>query len=134
VICVTEVLMRVWLYKGKIVRKRSKKKRSKGRSLNIIILLNGMDMMEDRWLSSVEIADYLIIKRETVYDWIGKRNLPAHKSGNIWKFREKEFLEWVHATGSRDCVVKTSKTDMPIRKIIRGFPRSLTVRIIKQDS
>jgi hypothetical protein len=41
-----------------------------------MILLNGMDMMEDGWLSAVEIADYLIIKRGTVYKWIGTKNIP----------------------------------------------------------
>jgi excisionase family DNA binding protein len=94
-----------------------------------------MDMMEDRWLSAVEIADYLIIKRGTVYKWIGTRNIPAHKIGHIWKFRKKEVLEWVHTTGSRDCVAKAVKTGIPKCKIILGYPPSLTVRLnIERDS
>lgn len=97
-----------------------------------MILLDGMAMIEDRWLSAAEIADYLVIKRETVYKWIGTRNIPAYKIGNIWKFRKKEVLEWVNTTGLHDGVVKTVQTDIPIRKIIVGYPQSLTVKIIKK--
>lgn len=51
--------------------------------------------MEDRWLSVEEIAGYLGVKRDTVYKWIDRRNLPAHKVGRLWKFRKEEIDEWV---------------------------------------
>jgi len=52
-------------------------------------------MNDDRWLSVDEIAAYLGIKRDTVYKWIEKRSLPAHKVGRLWKFRSKEVDRWV---------------------------------------
>ncbi|EMH0086413.1 helix-turn-helix domain-containing protein [Proteus mirabilis] len=51
--------------------------------------------VEDRWLSVDEIADYLGIKRETVYKWIAEKGMPAHKIGRLWKFKKTEVDIWV---------------------------------------
>ena len=53
--------------------------------------------MEDRWFSVDDVAEYLGIKRDTVYKWIGRRGMPAHKLGRLWKFRKNEVDEWVFA-------------------------------------
>jgi excisionase family DNA binding protein len=53
--------------------------------------------MEDRWLSVDEIATYLGIKQDTVYKWIGDKNMPAHRVGRLWKFRKEEVDEWVRS-------------------------------------
>jgi excisionase family DNA binding protein len=58
--------------------------------------------MEDRWLSVDEIADYLGIKRDTVYKWISERQLPGHKIGRLWKFGKKEVDDWVKSSGASD--------------------------------
>jgi len=50
---------------------------------------------EERWLSLEEIAAYLGIKRDTVYKWISRRNMPAHKVGSLWKFKRNEIDDWV---------------------------------------
>jgi excisionase family DNA binding protein len=49
----------------------------------------------ERWLSVDELAEYLGIKRDTVYKWIDRRGLPAHKAGRLWKFRRDEVDAWV---------------------------------------
>jgi excisionase family DNA binding protein len=61
-------------------------------------------MLEDRWLSVEEIAEYLGIKRDTVYKWINRKNMPAHKVGRLWKFRKDEVDEWIRQdnTGQRN--------------------------------
>ena len=51
--------------------------------------------MTDRWLSVEEIADYLGVSKDTVYGWISKREMPAHKVGGLWKFKTDEVDEWV---------------------------------------
>ena len=56
-------------------------------------------MIEDRWLSVDEIAAYLGIKRDTVYVWIERRNMPAHKLGRLWKFKKDEVDKWVRSGG-----------------------------------
>ncbi len=52
---------------------------------------------EERWLSLEEIAAYLGIKRDTVYKWINRKKMPAHKVGSLWKFRKEEIDEWVRS-------------------------------------
>jgi excisionase family DNA binding protein len=49
----------------------------------------------DRWLSVDEIALYLGVKRDTIYKWINRRQMPAHKVGRLWKFRKEEIDHWV---------------------------------------
>ena len=52
-------------------------------------------MVDDRWISVEEVAAYLGVKRDTIYKWINRRNMPAHKAGRLWKFRKEEVDEWV---------------------------------------
>jgi excisionase family DNA binding protein len=56
-------------------------------------------MVEDRWLSVDEIAGYLGVKRDTVYKWIDRKHMPAHKVGRLWKFRKEEVDRWVRNDG-----------------------------------
>lgn len=53
--------------------------------------------MEDRWLSVDEIAEYLGVSRDTVYNWINGREMPAHRIGRFWKFKRDEVDAWVRA-------------------------------------
>lgn len=52
---------------------------------------------QDRWLSVQELSDYLGIKRDTVYKWILRRSMPAHKVGSLWKFKKEEIDVWVRS-------------------------------------
>jgi excisionase family DNA binding protein len=52
-------------------------------------------MTGGRWLSTDEIADYLGVKRDTIYKWIERHNMPAHKVGRLWKFRKHEIDDWI---------------------------------------
>ena len=52
---------------------------------------------EDRWLSVGELAAYLGVKPDTVYTWIYKKGLPAHKMGRLWKMKRSEVDAWVRS-------------------------------------
>jgi len=54
-------------------------------------------MTEDRWLSVEDIAAHLGVKRDTIYKWLTRYRLPAHKAGRLWKFRKDEVDNWVRA-------------------------------------
>ena len=56
--------------------------------------------MDDRWLSVDDIADYLGVTRETIYTWVGSRDMPGHKVGRYWKFKRAEIDDWVRAGGA----------------------------------
>ena len=61
-----------------------------------------MTEMEDRWLSVDEIGKYLGASSDTVYRWIGEKQMPAHRMGRLWKFRKDEVDEWVKAGGASE--------------------------------
>ena len=66
--------------------------------------------MSERWLSVEEIAEYLGISKDTVYAWINRKNMPAHRIGRFWKFKAKEIDQWVHDGGSADSASKHSSS------------------------
>jgi excisionase family DNA binding protein len=52
---------------------------------------------ETYWLSVDEIADYLGVKPGTIYKWITRKGMPAHKVGRLWKFKTSEVDDWVRS-------------------------------------
>jgi excisionase family DNA binding protein len=65
-------------------------------------LFDGSRPMTERWLSVEEIAEYLGVSKDTVYAWINKRNMPAHRIGRLWKFKSEEIDEWVRSGGAAE--------------------------------
>lgn len=53
-----------------------------------------------RWLSVEQVAEYLGISKETVYRWLEKGTVPAHRVGKLWRFETNEIDEWVKAGGA----------------------------------
>ena len=51
--------------------------------------------MPERWLSVDEIAAHLGVNPDTIYKWITRKRMPAHKVGNLWKFLASEIVGWV---------------------------------------
>ena len=54
-----------------------------------------MDSRIERWCSMKEITEYLGVSRDTVLNWIEKRNMPAAKIGRLWKFKITEVGAWM---------------------------------------
>lgn len=66
--------------------------------------------MADRWFSVEEIAEHLGVSKDTVYAWISKKGMPAHRVGRLWKFQCSEVDAWIKTGGAdeskadnRDC-------------------------------
>jgi len=57
---------------------------------------------EARWLSVDEICAYLGVSRDTVYAWIAKRGMPAHRIGRLWKLKRGDVDAWVRASSAAD--------------------------------
>ena len=51
--------------------------------------------MPERWLSVDEIAAHLGVNPDTIYKWITRKRMPAHKVGKLWKFLVSEIDGWV---------------------------------------
>lgn len=59
-----------------------------------------MDELQDRWLSVEEICQYLGVSSDTVYRWIDRSSMPAHRMGRKWKFKREQVDAWVEAGGA----------------------------------
>ncbi|ATG92540.1 MULTISPECIES: helix-turn-helix domain-containing protein [Methylomonas] len=59
-----------------------------------------MNDMEDRWLSMSDISNYLGVSNDTIYKWIDKQDMPAHRMGRLWKFKKNEVDNWVKTGGA----------------------------------
>jgi excisionase family DNA binding protein len=68
------------------------------RNSNIEIHMNTSEPvspMQERWISVAEVAAYLGVKRDTIYKWLDRKKVPAHKVGRLWKFKISDVDLWV---------------------------------------
>lgn len=49
-----------------------------------------------------EIMEYLGVSRDTVLDWIERREMPAAKIGRLWKFKISEVDAWMKSGVAAD--------------------------------
>lgn len=54
----------------------------------------------ERWLSVEEIGAHLGVSKETIYRWLEKKKMPAHRVGRLWKFKASEVDNWVRDGGA----------------------------------
>lgn len=57
-------------------------------------------MVTEPWVSVEDIVKHLGVARDSVYRWIERRGLPAHKIGRHWKFKLSEVDDWVRDGGA----------------------------------
>ena len=58
--------------------------------------------MTEPWVSVEQIAEHLRVTRDSIYRWIDRKGLPAHRVGRLWKFKATEVDEWVRAGGAEE--------------------------------
>jgi len=56
----------------------------------------------EKWVTLKEIQAHLGVGRETILQWISKRNMPAYKMGRLWKFKISEVDAWVQSGEAAD--------------------------------
>ena len=42
-----------------------------------------------------ELADYLRLKRQTIYNWLNKGKISGIKVGGVWRFDRKDVDAWL---------------------------------------
>ncbi len=67
--------------------------------------------MQERWLSVEEIAAHLGVSRDTIYKWLTRKKMPAHKVGSLWKFLASEVDAWVKAGKAAQILADTSEEE-----------------------
>lgn len=59
-------------------------------------------MTTEPWVSVDQIAEHLGVTRDSIYRWIDRKRLPAHRIGRLWKFQVSEVDDWVRTGGADD--------------------------------
>ena len=57
-------------------------------------------MTAEPWMSVDQIAEHLGVARDSIYRWIDRKGLPAHRVGRLWKFQVSEVDDWVRVGGA----------------------------------
>ncbi|MDC8760694.1 helix-turn-helix domain-containing protein [Janthinobacterium sp. hw3] len=57
-------------------------------------------MTSEPWVSVEQIAEHLGVTRDSIYRWIDRKGLPAHRVGRLWKFQVSEVDDWVRIGGA----------------------------------
>jgi excisionase family DNA binding protein len=55
-----------------------------------------------------EVAEYLRVKKRTVYDWVKKGKIPAIKAVGLWRFRRDRIDEWLDTDAEAPSDVETA--------------------------
>ena len=58
--------------------------------------------MSQPWLSVTESAQYLGVSKGTIYAWVARRDIPAHKLGRLWEFKASEVDIWIRSERAGD--------------------------------
>jgi len=44
-----------------------------------------------------ELADYLRLKKQTIYNWLHQGKISGMKVGGVWRFDQKEIDAWLNS-------------------------------------
>ena len=58
--------------------------------------------VSERWLSVEEIGTHLGVSKETIYRWLEKKKMPAHRVERLWKFKASDIDQWVKDGGAEE--------------------------------
>ncbi len=56
-----------------------------------------MTRFSTRLMNIEELADYLRIQRQTIYNWLNKGKIAGIKVGGVWRFDRKEVDDWLRS-------------------------------------
>jgi excisionase family DNA binding protein len=51
----------------------------------------------DHLLDVDELAAYLKLKKQTIYNWLNQRKIAGIKIGGVWRFDKREIEKWLKA-------------------------------------
>jgi excisionase family DNA binding protein len=59
-----------------------------------------------RLINIEELADYLRLQKQTIYNWLNQGKISGIKVGGVWRFDQKEIDDWLRSR-------RTMKTAKP---------------------
>ena len=56
-----------------------------------------MTRFATRLMNIDELADYLRIQRQTIYNWLNQGKITGIKVGGVWRFDRKDVDDWLRS-------------------------------------
>lgn len=84
---------------------------------------------EERWVGVEDVATHLGVAKDSVYRWIDKKGLPAHRVGRLFRFKLSEIDEWVRQDSQQEAVSNSA----PRRNSPKNGEESITVEKPHQE-
>jgi excisionase family DNA binding protein len=56
-----------------------------------------MPRFATRLMNIDELADYLRIQRQTIYNWLNQGKISGFKVGGLWRFDRKDIDDWLRS-------------------------------------
>ena len=56
---------------------------------------------EEQWVGIDDVSSYLKVNKETIRRWIKNQDFPAHRAGNLLRFKLSEVDGWVRQGDTR---------------------------------
>jgi len=56
---------------------------------------------EEQWVDISDVSGHLKVNKETIRRWIKNHDFPAHRAGNLLRFKLSEVDAWVRQGSSR---------------------------------
>jgi excisionase family DNA binding protein len=79
---------------------------------------------EERWVGVDDVATHLGVAKDSVYRWIEKRALPAHRVGKLFRFKLSEIDNWVR----QDNPQKMDPSSAQVNSSSKSQPRKSTAK------
>jgi len=54
----------------------------------------------EQWVDIDDVSAHLKVNKETIHHWIKGRSFPAHRAGNLLRFKISEVDAWVRKDSS----------------------------------
>lgn len=51
--------------------------------------------MAGKLMDTEELADYLRLRKQTIYNWLHKGKISGIKVGGVWRFRKHDIEDWL---------------------------------------
>jgi len=62
-----------------------------------------------KWMPVADIADHLGVAAITIYRWLEKGQIPAHRVGRQWRFNQSEVDAWVKSGAASELASNSSQ-------------------------
>ena len=56
-----------------------------------------MTKQRNRLMDIDELADYLRLKRQTIYNWLHQKKISGIKIGGVWRFNKRDIDSWLRS-------------------------------------